>query len=386
MTEWLFLSPLTLSVFVLFLIGLRQPLRKQIGATGAYSLWLLIPVILLLCAMPQLITLPVDVPHYPLLKEAGKALHSGHKAIQQAANPLFNLWLLGAVSLFSIIAYKHLAFLRALARSQATHQTNSHNDFGGQVKVSSLTQHPVLVGFFRYQIVVPPSFNGLSPLQQRLIIEHEQVHHARKDTLWNLLALSILCLFWFNPLLWWGYAHFRMAQELACDAQVLSNKDNPTKATYAKTLLAHAAPFNQQYITALPYGAKRNLQERIVSIQSGFVVNKPKLLALIAALMLLGLVAVALFNAQASSENEVSPEHLVPASYPTGALQQGLEGTVTLGFSINTDGSVTDIKVLNSEHNGIFDEAAMQALQQWRYQKPQQKLTNQQVDLSFSLE
>ena len=57
----------------------------------------------------------------------------------------------------------------------------------------------------------------------------------------------------------------------------------------------------------------------------------------------------------------------IPPQYPMDAAQKGIEGWVKLSFSINTDGSVTNIEIVNSQPKRIFDRAAKKALKGWRY-------------------
>jgi TonB family protein len=58
----------------------------------------------------------------------------------------------------------------------------------------------------------------------------------------------------------------------------------------------------------------------------------------------------------------------VPAVYPRAALSNGTEGWVDLEFMISPDGVPSEIRVKASEPLSVFDVAAIQALQQWRFQ------------------
>ena len=53
--------------------------------------------------------------------------------------------------------------------------------------------------------------------------------------------------------------------------------------------------------------------------------------------------------------------------YPVQAARDGLEGWVQLTFSIEPDGTVSDIVILASQPKRVFDQAAIQALKKWKY-------------------
>lgn len=64
------------------------------------------------------------------------------------------------------------------------------------------------------------------------------------------------------------------------------------------------------------------------------------------------------------------PLHTVIPVYPRGALQQAIEGEVTVRFTINADGSVADAEILEAHPRRIFDKTVLAALRNWQY-KPQ---------------
>ena len=54
--------------------------------------------------------------------------------------------------------------------------------------------------------------------------------------------------------------------------------------------------------------------------------------------------------------------------YPRNAERRGIEGFVELEFTISASGSVEDVLVMRSEPEGVFEESAIRALSNWRYQ------------------
>lgn len=61
------------------------------------------------------------------------------------------------------------------------------------------------------------------------------------------------------------------------------------------------------------------------------------------------------------------PVSATPPQYPREALMRGMTGWVRFGFHINADGTVKDIRVVDSEPGRLFVAAAQRALEQWRF-------------------
>ena len=71
---------------------------------------------------------------------------------------------------------------------------------------------------------------------------------------------------------------------------------------------------------------------------------------------------------QVAAAGEILPQAVyTPApKYPTD-VQGKVHGWVELEFTINVDGSITDMRVLDSQPKGVFDSAAMHAVHDWVY-------------------
>ncbi|WP_164503563.1 energy transducer TonB [Pleionea sediminis] len=96
-------------------------------------------------------------------------------------------------------------------------------------------------------------------------------------------------------------------------------------------------------------------------------------------------------NSWGLSGSEATPRLRIEPLYPREAQLKGLEGYVSLLFDIDESGAVTNIRVLESEPQRLFDKAAVNALRKWKYNAKKEngktiKLTNQQVTLQFEME
>lgn len=67
------------------------------------------------------------------------------------------------------------------------------------------------------------------------------------------------------------------------------------------------------------------------------------------------------------ADHDVLPLYRAAPDYPPQALKNEIEGWVVVQFSINEVGAVTNAFVVESEPGTIFDEAALKAINRWRY-------------------
>ncbi|WP_033138562.1 energy transducer TonB [Aeromonas finlandensis] len=82
------------------------------------------------------------------------------------------------------------------------------------------------------------------------------------------------------------------------------------------------------------------------------------------------------------------PLQRIEPVYPYRAQQSGIEGFVTLRFSVNAEGGVQDVEVVEARPKRQFERAAIQAINKWRYQ-PRPGATDklvQVITLKFKLE
>lgn len=63
----------------------------------------------------------------------------------------------------------------------------------------------------------------------------------------------------------------------------------------------------------------------------------------------------------------VVPISRVEPKYPPRAAARHIEGWVKVEFTILPDGSVSEVSVVNAQPEGTFDEAALDAIQDWKF-------------------
>ena len=102
--------------------------------------------------------------------------------------------------------------------------------------------------------------------------------------------------------------------------------------------------------------------------ERNFTAAKHSLMPCVAAFLLIGALGVkaATPGAGVSASMLVNTRY-VPPVYPEAALAARIEGAVELAFTLDTQGNVLDVSIRRSDPPGVFDDAAVAALQQWKY-------------------
>ena len=395
---YLFAASVKSGALIILILMLHPQIMKRYGAAHAYALWLA-P---LLAALPDVLSrTPVGAPavHLLLLPTIQADTSAVPAAYYTTQAGLVSLWALGVVIGLSVSLWRQQRWSAAVlseASSPSQWVEALWNTLHGgrhRVLTSRLVQGPALVGSVAATLVLPHDFERRHDAQTvELILRHEGVHLAHGDHWFNLLAHVYRCLFWFNPLVHLGYRRFRCHQELACDAGVLAKCCAETRSLYGAALLRSALHAN-----AMPYAAiglsrsARSLQERIAMIYQHksqvSVVAMSVLAVMIIAPMLVDAAGTSLAAAAPAEqtvaptasllplvvhENPDAPQAAVPLvkivpGFPAQALAQHITGSVTLAFTIGTDGKVGDMKVIAAQPQGIFEDKARAALAKWRF-------------------
>ena len=88
----------------------------------------------------------------------------------------------------------------------------------------------------------------------------------------------------------------------------------------------------------------------------------------------------------ATTDQAVTPSSELPpvlqspqARYPVIAMRRKLEGRVELAFTVLPDGSVSNVEVVQSEPDGVFDREAVSAMERWRFAPPQAQVRGRRV-------
>lgn len=188
---------------------------------------------------------------------------------------LAGILLLGAFGLFSLWRLKRK--LRMSIRLK------------GNIYLTDGLPSAFVLGIFKPRIYLP---SDIAEGTKAYVIAHEKAHIKRKDHISKLVVYCLLCIYWFNPVLWIGYYFFRKDVELACDEAVIANQDEEYRRNYAEALLKLSAPGKNFQGIPLAF-AEESPKERIEKV---IEYKKPKLAAAVMGVLLLAVLAIGLLT------------------------------------------------------------------------------------------
>lgn len=163
------------------------------------------------------------------------------------------VWLIGALGIFTYSVISAVITSRKLIGSVCKKDN---------VYLCDNISTPFVMGLIKPKIYLP---SDISRKDSRCVITHEKAHIDRFDYITRPLGFTILCLHWFNPLVWVAYIMFCRDVELACDEKVVKRMSVKEKKNYSKALIRCSAP--KAYIKASPIAfAEVGVKKRIVSV------------------------------------------------------------------------------------------------------------------------
>lgn len=136
------------------------------------------------------------------------------------------LWLAGV---FLLLGYSVFTFARLHRKLRyASHRDSNIYELAG-------VGAPFVFGIWKPKIYLP---EGIYEAERSYILKHEQTHIKRLDHVIKPFAFLVLCIHWFNPLVWVAFFLMSADMELSCDESVLKQMGSEIKKDYSFTLLS----------------------------------------------------------------------------------------------------------------------------------------------------
>ena len=333
------------SLIISLVLLLRVPVRRAFGASVTYRVWLLVPIPLVAMLLPgapgassEFVTYVQMDPVYSLVQRSlSVPLDASASSINWYAW-LLGAWGAGAAIFFAYFIGQQRAYVRGLGKLSETR---------GTLRAEIAAGCPALLGVLRPQIVLPEDFESRYTVQeQALVLAHENVHLARRDTLWNALTVLLRCVFWFNPLVHVAANAMRADQELACDATVIDRHPTSRRA-YADAMLK-----TELADTALPVGchwrSSHTFKERLEMLKTRL--PSPARRALGTGLFTIASVVVGFAAWAAEPAPATAPPATVELASPTQELTPTRKNIVKFGPDVQLQ---TSANVVTNGPNGV---------------------------------
>ena len=176
--------------------------------------------------------------------------------------------------------------------------------FKDNIYHSDKIDSPFICGFLKPKIYLP---YGLDEMTQICVLQHEKTHLKFADHIIKALSFIILCVHWFNPLVWIAYFMLCKDIELSCDESVVKNCDSNECKQYAKALLDLGV--NEVKLTAYPVAfGEVSIKHRIKSVIN---YKKASKVLVLVSLCLCIVVAVCFMTEPEAEAKESKPQKVI---------------------------------------------------------------------------
>ena len=133
------------------------------------------------------------------------------------------------------------------------------------VRSSDLISSPLTYGILHPVILLPKKLDRNDQVALKYVLTHEYVHIRRFDAITKILFAAVLCIHWFNPLVWVMYVLANRDMELSCDAWVIRMMGAKNRSSYALMLIKMEERRNGMSALCSHFG-KNAITERIEAI------------------------------------------------------------------------------------------------------------------------
>ena len=203
------------------------------------------------------------------------------------------------------------------------------------------------------------------------IVSHERSHISHNHSVERVVMEMFKALLWWNPFVWIASRRLIEVHEFEADHDVISGGYDAN--TYVTTLLRHLFGYSPEIANGLHNSLTKKRLKMILKTNSGryALLRKlaviPVLGALVSLFSFTTKEAVAQDLPQSVVEQQTTVVNgyqefyrwvLMNVQYPAAAREQGLSGSVVASLTIDTDGKVTDVKIVKSDNELFANEVS----------------------------
>jgi len=267
-------------------------------------------------------------------------------------------------------------------------------------RISARVHSPATFGSV---VLLPAAARDWSAAELGTVLAHERAHVRGRDCHWLWLAQLHIVVLWFSPLAWWLRRRLAALAEATSDEAVLAANHDPL--AYAQLLIDFArSPHSRRVAMSVSDSNVSTRIERILSRKPP--AKPPRQVVRWVALALL--IPATVLAAATTGSPGATPEYQAldssnPAApriidfgdlarlnerYPPLAKELRVTGDVMLGATINAEGQVIDVVVLDEQPADPqygFGAAALDIARTVRFANPGNAITYVKFRVKFKL-
>ena len=361
-------------VLILFIVVIRALAIHRLPKTTFLALWMIAALRLLLplsIPMPFKIHIDLDVfsdvvqklPSgnigFPIPGESRHAYDTGAVVSSPAAERISIFVILWLVGVLLLALYFSISYLRSMRKFRMSvpdntpyirEWLNAHQIVRPiEVRSSDLISSPLTYGILHPVILLPKKLDRNDQAALQYVLTHEYVHIRRFDAITKILFAAVLCIHWFNPLVWGMYVLANRDTELSCDAWVIRMTGVKNRSSYALMLIKMEERRNGMSALWNHFG-KNAISERIEAIMK---FKKTSILACTLALALIAGATTAF--AAARTDDNMELMGLGFSTAEVGDMEAVEIGNTTLVQRVGEEGNQADNRVTNIEDMAHMD-------------------------------
>ena len=359
---------------ILFIVVIRALAIHRLPKTTFLALWMIAALRLLLplsIPMPFKIHIDLDVfsdvvqklPSgnigFPIPGESRHAYDTGAVVSSPAAERISIFVILWLVGVLLLALYFSISYLRSMRKFRMSvpdntpyirEWLNAHQIVRPiEVRSSDLISSPLTYGILHPVILLPKKLDRNDQAALQYVLTHEYVHIRRFDAITKILFAAVLCIHWFNPLVWGMYVLANRDTELSCDAWVIRMTGVKNRSSYALMLIKMEERRNGMSALWNHFG-KNAISERIEAIMK---FKKTSIWACILALALIAGATTAF--AAARTDDNMELMGLGFSTAEVGDMEAVEIGNTTLVQRVGEEGNQADNRVTNIEDMAHMD-------------------------------
>ena len=142
---------------------------------------------------------------------------------------LFTLWAGGTAVLLCYAGIRYFKVRRFV--------NGCRKSSDGLYLESDKTDTPFVAGVFKPHICIP---SHIENNEREYLLLHEQTHIKNHDGIIKTFGFLVVCIHWFNPLVWLSYVMLCSDLEMRCDEEVIEKLGKDIKKDYCRSIIMHS--------------------------------------------------------------------------------------------------------------------------------------------------